>query len=577
VFCPDREVEATLDDRSAVPCRSALSVEGDIFAPGHLGELTQVVPFELVDAVLEEAGRTECRLRILPSRVGVYFVLALSLFEHVGAGLVWQKLTHGLSDLVIPVPSEKALRDLRRRIGVAPLKALFETLAVPLAQPSTPGARYRRWRTVAFDGCGSLKVPDHERNRNWLGKLKSRLGPAGYPTMMLMALVETGTRGVLGAAFGPTQTSETAYAARLLHLLDRDMLLLADRGFDSNYFLEAVAATGSQFLTRCRSYRRPPVLAVLGDGSYLTQIGGLRLRVIEAEVKANGADGSTTADRYRLVTTLTDHRTDPALALVRLYHERWEIESAFLALRHTLLRGRVLRSKDPLGIKQEVWALLALYQAIRHSMVTAVETRPGVDPDRASFTIALEAARNTVTAATGVLAPAAKDQVDLAGRIGRAVLAGLLPARRPRFSARVVKAGTSRYHAWNRRPDDNRPLTSTNVTNVEVTVHELPPGTDRKPQALTPDRRTARPKSPDQAGHKAPTGTRWQTVQAILQQTPEHARRAEDLAAALGITGKKKLHSFYVQMSAWASRGRLIKVVPGTYRITPQPAIDMAP
>ncbi|MFD3470276.1 transposase [Streptomyces sp. NPDC058682] len=176
-------------------------------------------------------------------------------------------------------------RDLRRRVGAAPLKALFEALAVPLAQPSTPGARYRSWRTVAFDGCGSLKVPDHERNRNWLGKLKSRLGPAGYPTMMLMALVETGTRSVLGAVFGPPRTSAITYAARLLQLLDRNMLLLADRGFDSNHSREAVAATGSQFLTRCRSYRRPPVLTVLNDGSYLTQIAGLRLRVIEAEVK----------------------------------------------------------------------------------------------------------------------------------------------------------------------------------------------------------------------------------------------------------------------------------------------------
>ncbi|MGW3208379.1 hypothetical protein [Streptomyces sp. NPDC001135] len=111
-------------------------------------------------------------------------------------------------------------------MGAAPLKALFETLAVPLAQPSTPGARYHRWRTVAFDGCGSLKVPDHERSRNWLGKLRSRLGPAGYLTMMLMALVEPSTRAVLGAVFGPAQTSETAYAAQLLHLLDRDVLLL---------------------------------------------------------------------------------------------------------------------------------------------------------------------------------------------------------------------------------------------------------------------------------------------------------------------------------------------------------------
>ncbi|MFF3394754.1 transposase domain-containing protein [Streptomyces sp. NPDC002669] len=57
----------------------------DVFAPGHVGELTQVIPTELVDAVLEETGTRERRLRLLPSRVGVYFVLALGLFEHLGA------------------------------------------------------------------------------------------------------------------------------------------------------------------------------------------------------------------------------------------------------------------------------------------------------------------------------------------------------------------------------------------------------------------------------------------------------------------------------------------------------------
>ena len=59
---------------------------------------------------------------------------------------------------------------------------------------------------------------------------------------------------------------------------------------------------------------------------------------------------------------------------------------AYLALRHTLLQGRVLRSADPAGLEQELWALLALYQSLRRAMVTAVETVPGTDPDRASFT-----------------------------------------------------------------------------------------------------------------------------------------------------------------------------------------------
>lgn len=293
----------------------------DVFAPGHLGELTQVVPPELVDAVLEETGARERRLRCLPSRVGVYFVLALGLFEHLGARLVWTKLAAGLTARV-PEPSEKALRDLRRRIGPAPVKRLFEVLAGPLAQPSTPGVSYRRWRTVAFDGCSSLIVPDHERNWSWLGRPASRLGQAGYPRLMLMTLCETGTRGLIAAAFGPVARGETYYAQQLTSNLTPDMLLLADRAFHTNDLLAQAARRGAQFLVRCTSRRHPPILTLLPDGSYLTRIAGLTLRVIEAEIRSRTVDGSTFGDTYRLLTTLTDHRTDPAHQLVRLYHEQ---------------------------------------------------------------------------------------------------------------------------------------------------------------------------------------------------------------------------------------------------------------
>src|SRR5262249_31296327 len=173
--------------------------------------------------------------------------------------------------------------------------------------------------------------------------------------------------------------------------------------------------------------------------------------------------GHRLADAYRLISTVTAHRAYPAQSLARLYHERWEIESAFLALRHTLLDGRVLRSGDRPGVEQELWALLTLYQVLRMAMVTAVETRPGTDPDRASFTSALEAAREELTAARGICP---HDPGALAGVIGRAALTTLLPARRPRYSARKVKCATSRY--LNR--DDGRPHTTTAITSIEITV-----------------------------------------------------------------------------------------------------------
>src|SRR4029077_11629788 len=86
-------------------------------------------------------------------------------------------------------------------------------------------------------------------------------------------------------------------------------------------------------------------------------------------------------DSYRLITTLLDWRRYPAGELIRLYHERWEIEVAYLALRHTLLGGYVLRSRDRAGAEQELWALLAVYQALRMAM-TAAAASAGADPDR---------------------------------------------------------------------------------------------------------------------------------------------------------------------------------------------------
>ncbi|MFJ9034949.1 transposase, partial [Streptomyces sp. NPDC102274] len=219
-----------------------------------------------------------------------------------------------------------------------PLKGLFDVLAGPLAQPSTPGVCYRRWRTVAFDGCGSLSVPDHERNRSWLGRTQRRYGPGAYPRLMLMTLCETGTRGLIGAVFGPATKGETDYAHDLVGHLTPDMLLLADRAFDSNELLKDIAAQGAQFLIRATSTRRPPVLALLPDGSYLTRIGGLPLRVIEADVRSRTADGDAFGGTYRLLTTLSDHRTDPADHLVRLYHERWEIEITYWPSAHPAQR-----------------------------------------------------------------------------------------------------------------------------------------------------------------------------------------------------------------------------------------------
>ena len=542
-----------MSDQSFVVQRADSGGDDDyVLLPGHLGDLTRYLPVELVDAVLEEHRVTERRQRLLPSRVGVYFVLALSLFSWLGYLRVWDKLTVGLAVRLAVRPSEKALRCLRRRLGAAPFKALFEVVAGPLAQPSTPGVCYRRWRTVAFDGCSAIKVPDCERNRAWLGKVQARLGWAGYPMLRLMTLCETGTRGLIGAEFGPTSEYETKYARRLLPLVNADMLVLADRGFDADDFLADVAATGAQMVIRITARRRPAILAVLPDGSYLTRLGRLKLRVIDATITMTTDTGEEICEHYRIATTLLDPQRDPAEVLVQLYHERWEVESAYYALRHTLQDGFVLRSQDRPGLEQEIWGQLIVYQLLRTAMVDAVESCPGIDPDRASFTVALESARDHVVLAHTPTSRAGYEEVN--GPIARAVLNGLLHRRRLRTSVRSVKAGRTRYPT---QPAAPRPRQSRTITRLIV--------------ALRPAPSSAPPASDQHADQrKAATGIRAMgagnrnRVFHLMAAHPERAWRPREVAIALGILN---MASFATQMTQWAAEGVLKKIAYGTYTL----------
>ena len=233
--------------------------------------------------------------------------------------------------------------------------------------------------------------------------------------------------------------------------------------------------------------------------------------------------------------------------------ERWEIESAYLALRHTLLDGRVLRSGDRPGVEQELWALLTLYQLLRMAMVTAVETRPGTNPDRASFTTALEAARDQLTAAAGICPDG---PADLPGVIGRAVLATLLPARRPRFSARKVKCATSRYL----NHGDERLHAVTAITAIHVTVRTPPLATGAT------SRRSHRRTSPLLG---PPRATRRDMITAIITGQPPRDWSGHELAVLLGVKPRNML----TQLGEWARLGFFTRTGFGTYRLnTPSPS-----
>jgi hypothetical protein len=290
-------------------------------ATGHLGELTRVVPFELVDCLVDDARARERRLRLLPSRTGVYFLLAMCLFPRAGYLAVWGKLTAALDGLGLDAPLAKALRPAAAGRGRAGQSAVRDPrrAAGPAPDPRDHGRRVPDRvvrRLQVGQGPGHAREPGLAREDERLARRRRLPGhPVHGPGR------DRDPHPPRGRVRG-TATSELDWGRRLLHLLDETMLVLMDRGFDAGDFLAEVDGTGARFLVRLNASRRPPVLPHLPDGSFTSVIGGVKVRIIAAEVHRHLPRPGQLRRLVPPGTTLLDDRAFPAARLMALYHER---------------------------------------------------------------------------------------------------------------------------------------------------------------------------------------------------------------------------------------------------------------
>ena len=374
-----------------------------------VGVLTSTFPPALVDEVLEATGRGSRRRRLLPARVVVYFTLAMCLWADEEYVEVARLLVGGLRTMARwrgswRVPTSGAITQARARLGSSALKTLFERVAAPISTEGSAGSWWRGLRLVAIDGT-VLDLPDTVSNEEHFGRAGSGRGEAkgAFPQARVVALAECGTHAIIGAEIGPCATGETTLARPLLRLLNEEMLLLVDRGFPGYEFWREAAATRSQLCWRTKSNAVLPVTTALPDGSYLSVLqpprgnpgAPITVRVIEYTL----THPSRAQDQgpIRLITTLLDPTTAPALELAALYGERWEEENAFDELK-THQRGarRVLRSKSPEMVIQEIYAHLLVYFAIT-ALISRAAEEAELDPDRVSFIASLRVVRRQVT------------------------------------------------------------------------------------------------------------------------------------------------------------------------------------
>lgn len=386
--------------------------------PGRVavGVLTRVFPPGLVDEVVAGAGVVEQRIRVLPARLVVYYTLAMIVFFQSSYSQVWVKLVGGLDwaksfrarVAVGMSPSPAAISKARARLGWQVMADLLERVAGPLAGRDDGWAYVAGLRLVAADGL-TVDVPDSPANRAEFGRPRGGIGPGAFPQVRVVALAECGSRALMGARCAGVTTGEQTLVAELMGLLGEGMLVVADRGFLSHKTLRETLATGAHALLRAKADIDLPVLSVLADGTYISRIAdpavsgrlrrqgkrgadlpGITVRVIEYSVSTH--DDQDPSEVFALLTDLIDPTELTAVQAAQAYTQRWEIETAFGEL-ETGIRGGpavVLRSKSPDMIRQELYALLCVYQAIRTLIYNSAD-QAGLDPDRISFTCAKNA------------------------------------------------------------------------------------------------------------------------------------------------------------------------------------------
>jgi hypothetical protein len=333
------------------------------------------------------------------------------------------------------VPTASGITQARKRLGPTVLSEVFEQVAGPVADTLTRGAWLRRWRLLAIDGF-EVDVPDTEGNAAEFGYAGSGDNRSAFPKVRVVALAECGTHAFVAAEVGAYSVGEKTLANRLYPRLRPDELLTADRNFYSFQAWDLATRSGAALLWRAPTGLGLPVVRVLPDGTYLAvlinpAIRGTRrraaitetarqiaegqiaegegpeldpteahlVRVVEYDVPDRAGNG--TGELIVLLSTILNPTAARADELAAAYHQRWEEETGNDQLKtHLRGPGKVLRSRLPELVHQEIWAWLLVHHALS-ALISRAADAADLDPDRISFTRVLRIARRTATGTAG--------------------------------------------------------------------------------------------------------------------------------------------------------------------------------
>jgi len=377
--------------------RCVLPPDGSGRILDRLAGLEKVITPALVRQALLATNRVNQRACKLTHEVMLWVVLAMGILTDLPIRQVFKharRLRMGEDS-----PHRSSLCVARQRLGIPPVRRLFQEVVHPLAKPDTPGGFYRGLRLMGIDGT-VLNVPDSPANAKTFGRPSGGdRGDGAFPQVRKLSLVELGTHVEVTFQIKPCACSEQAMLPPLLPYLTPDMLLIWDRNFFNYPLWKTLNSREIKVLARVKSTLILEPIARRPDGSYLAKIypsssarqkdrDGIVVRGLKYTLDDPGRVGH--GEVHRLLTNLLDENLYPARELICGYHERWEHELVFDEQKthqdpRRATKPAHLRSQTPAGVVQELYTLSLGHFVVRALMFEAAQ-REQLDPDRLSFT-----------------------------------------------------------------------------------------------------------------------------------------------------------------------------------------------
>jgi hypothetical protein len=421
----------------------------------RLEGLRQHLNPDWIEEALAAAGTVTLRRRRLPAEQVIWMVIGMGLIRNQPIEQVVDKLELALPDRKGTLIAKSAISKARQRLGEDPLAYLFVATA---AEWATRSAAAHRWRGLALYGLDgtTMRVADSPENRAAFGGQKAGRGDSGYPQVRVVAMMALRSHVLSAFRFADYHTGEITLARDIWNEVPEQSLVVVDRNFLVKKDLIHLETSGDRhWLSRTKVNTKWAIRERLGKDDYLVEWDvheeGLpptwTLRAIHYQKKGY--------PRATLLTSLLDPKKYPAKELIALYHERWETELSYDELKtHMLDRQEAIRSKTPMGVRQELWGIALAYNLVRVEM-ERVAAEAGVPPTRISFVASLAWIRDefhTLSLRTMTPGSVPANLARLRQRLKRLVL----PPRRPeRAYPRAVKVKMSNYPR--KRPSVRRP------------------------------------------------------------------------------------------------------------------------